>query len=102
MSMQPILFAEYQSHLAPLHYPSQGLFSLHVLIYTFWKITLTQLNVPASGVHSSVRACMSVCMHVYVFCSVLAKTRLHTGLLVEFEAKWISISPMSAPFTVTA
>lgn len=46
--------------------------------------------------------CVCVCVHACVFCWLQAKTGPCTGLLAEFEAKWISISPMSAPFTVTA
>lgn len=39
------------------------------------------------------------CICVYFFWT---ETELRSRLLAEFEAKWISISPMSAPFTVTA
>lgn len=42
---------------------------------------------------------MRVCICVYFFWT---ETELRSRLLAEFEAKWISISPMSAPFTVTA
>lgn len=33
---------------------------------------------------------------------IVREAALRTSLLAEFETKWISISPMSAPFTVTA
>lgn len=45
---------------------------------------------------------LQMCVCRCVFCSLRTETGLPTGLLAEFEAKWISISPMSAPFTVTA